>query len=53
MTDIGARLLFISPNEADRNGEQANMVDALFEISRALHRIADAMEVKPEERKHK
>lgn len=33
-----------SPNEYDRNGEPANIVDALFAISRALHRIAEAQE---------
>ncbi len=35
---------FSSPNERDRNGEVANIVDGLFEIARALHRIANAME---------
>jgi len=50
VTDSGLRetlldVLF-SPNEADRNGDSANIVDGLFEIARALHRIADALEAK-------
>lgn len=45
---------FQSPNEMDRNGETANVVDGLFfigrglmEITQALERIATAMEKKP------
>lgn len=34
---------FTSPNEGDRNGETANMVDGLFAIARALDRVADAI----------
>jgi hypothetical protein len=35
---------FISPNVADSNGENANVVDALASIAVALNRIALAME---------
>jgi hypothetical protein len=34
----------ISPNEADRNLEAANVVDGLFAIARGLHHVADALE---------
>lgn len=34
---------FTSPNETDRNGEPANIVDALFAIARALADLADAV----------
>lgn len=34
----------ISPNEADTNGEPANLVDGLFFMGRQLRRIADALE---------
>ena len=34
---------FISPNEADRNGEEANVTDGLFAIARALSDVADAI----------
>jgi hypothetical protein len=34
----------ISPNESDRNGEAANVVDALAAIARAIHRLAEAQE---------
>lgn len=33
-----------SPNEYDRNGEAANVVDGLFAIARAIERLADAVE---------
>lgn len=33
-----------SPNEPDSNGENANVVDGLFYIGRALHRLAAAHE---------
>lgn len=33
-----------SPNEADRNLENANVVDGLFSISRAIHHVARAIE---------
>ena len=33
-----------SPNEADRNGETANVVDGLFAIARALEHLADVFE---------
>lgn len=29
----------VSPNETDRNGEPANMTDALFEIGRVIMRV--------------
>ena len=35
--------VFSSPNEEDRNGEQANVVDGLFAIARGLHDLADAV----------
>ena len=34
----------ISPNESDRNMEAANVVDGLFAIARAIHRLAEAVE---------
>lgn len=34
----------VSPNEADRNGENANVVDGLFAIARAVHHLARAVE---------
>jgi hypothetical protein len=34
----------ISPNEADRNCEPANIVDSLFAIARAVERLASAVE---------
>ena len=37
------RSTLISPNEADRNSEAANVVDALFAIARAGHDIAAAL----------
>ena len=45
-SDVIAKALhdtLISPNECDSNFEAANVVDGLFAIARALHRIADAM----------
>jgi hypothetical protein len=44
-TDTGnaIRSTLISPNEADSNGEVANVVDGLFAIARAIHRLADAV----------
>jgi hypothetical protein len=38
------RAVLISPNEADRNLEPANVVDALFFIGRALHSLGEAVE---------
>ena len=35
---------FKSENEADRNGEVANIVDGLYYIAYSLKRIADIME---------
>jgi hypothetical protein len=32
-----------SPNEADSNFEPANVVDGLYFIGRAIHRLADAV----------
>jgi hypothetical protein len=42
---IGAAVVqcFTSPNEADSNGETANVVDGLFAIARALDRVAEQM----------
>ncbi len=38
-----------SPNECDRNGEAANIVDGLFAIARAIYDLADAVrEARPE-----
>lgn len=34
----------ISPNEADTNLEPANVVDGLFEVARAIQRVADALD---------
>jgi len=44
--DVAAALrqVLVSPNECDSNLEAANMVDGLFAIARALHRIAEAIE---------
>lgn len=36
----------ISTNEADQNGEVANVVDGLFAIARALQAIATAINLK-------
>lgn len=36
--------VFVSPNEADRNFEPANVVDGLFAIARAIERLAAAVE---------
>ncbi|HEV8500414.1 MAG TPA: hypothetical protein VGR63_02470 [Casimicrobiaceae bacterium] len=33
----------ISPNETDRNGEAANVVDGLFAIARSLDGVANAL----------
>lgn len=44
--DLTAKALgasFISPNEADSNGESANVVDGLFAIARAIDRLAAAV----------
>lgn len=40
------RGVFVSPNESDRNFEDANVVDGLFAIARALDRIAVAVKSK-------
>ena len=34
----------ISANEADTNGEPANVVDGLFAIARAIDRLAEAVQ---------
>ncbi len=34
----------ISPNESDRNGEQANVVDGLFAIARSLGAVAASLD---------
>lgn len=36
--------IFQSVNESDGNGEAANVVDGLFAISRAILKLADAVE---------
>jgi hypothetical protein len=35
--------VFISPNEADSNGEPANIVDGLFAIARSIDGLATAV----------
>jgi hypothetical protein len=42
--------VLVSPNEWDRNGEAANLVDALFFIGRAIHRLADVLDHREAER---
>ncbi len=37
----------VSPNESDRNGEEANVVDGLFAMARAIDRLARAVEGVP------
>ena len=37
------KAVFESPNESDRNFEPANVVDGLFAIARAIHRLADVI----------
>lgn len=46
---LAERLLagLMTPNELDRNGEPANLVDGLFAIARALDRIAAALRDAP------
>ena len=46
MTDVAAALkaIGISPNEADRNLEPANVVDGLFAIARAMEKVASAID---------
>jgi hypothetical protein len=52
-TDVGSSITsamesaFVSPNESDSNMEPANVVDGLFAIARALHRVAKAIEEMP------
>ena len=42
-TAAALRDVFESPNEADRNLEPANVVDGLFAIARAIHRLAETL----------
>jgi len=35
---------FSSPNECDSNGEEANIVDAIYMLARAINRLADAVQ---------
>lgn len=45
-SDLVAKALhntLISPNENDRNGEEANVVDGLFAIARALNGVASEL----------
>lgn len=42
-------LNFTSPNECDTNGESANVVDGLFCIARAIHKLAEAIREKKDE----
>jgi hypothetical protein len=46
MDDVAKAILgsFQSPNVVDSNGEEANVVDVLDDIARALHRMADGLE---------
>lgn len=49
MSEVGilARAIcdtLMTPNEEDRNGEPANVVDGLFAIARSLDRLARAVE---------
>lgn len=37
----------ISPNESDSNMEPANVVDGLFAIAKAIHRLAKCFEDDP------
>jgi hypothetical protein len=39
-----------SPNESDRNGEPANVVDGLFAIARAILKLAEAVDRATEQR---
>ena len=43
----------VSPNEADTNGEPANVVDGLFAIARAIDRLADAVRGRSETDPHR
>jgi hypothetical protein len=43
------RGVFVSPNEADRNMEPANVVDGLFAVARAIHELARAIAEKDRE----
>ncbi len=43
-TADGIRMCFISPNERDANLEEANVVDGLFAIARALNGIGKKLE---------
>lgn len=43
------RYALTSPNESDRNGETANVVDGLYFIGRALYAVADAIANRPPE----
>lgn len=49
-TDLGKALVhcLVSPNEADSNGEPANVVDGLFAIARAIDRLAGVLGQRPE-----
>lgn len=40
---IALRDVLVSPNETDSNFEAANVVDALFAISRAINGLAEAV----------
>ena len=40
----GLQSVFISPNESDANWEDANMVDAVCKLARAVGRVADAID---------
>ena len=44
LTNQGLRDCLISPNEADRNFEPANVVDGLFAIARAMWDIAKSID---------
>ncbi len=48
----GMASVFESPNELDRNGEAANVVDGLFAIARAIHHLAQAHEAARTDEEH-
>ena len=43
-TAAALRDVFVSPNEADRNLEPANVVDGLYAIARGLHAVATSLD---------
>jgi hypothetical protein len=45
-TERSLRAVFESPNECDSNFENANVVDGLFAVARAIHHLAEVLEDK-------